>query len=202
MQRINPVLHIQDSSRVAHANGRFLHRLSDIGKTRFLRSHALVAKQARKHLYHFVWGKGTSGKLFARIDGNIHHGLTLLQEFLTTGDILHKTLCLREPGLVALEEESDAIQRHSRLLVHPRVMGVHVEEETIHAQCKVSVQQGLDHSRYLVPDTTNLRESLGLHNVLAIDVSSTDGIQHIVGFVVGRRVQPEFAHRNIHVAIV
>ena len=108
-----------------------------------------------------------------------------MQKFLTTCDIVDEPLCFREPCLVALEEKTNSIERHAWLLVEPRVVGIHVEEETIHAQGKVTVQKRLDAGGCLVPYATNLCESLSLNDILAIYVSSTDGIQHVVGLIVG-----------------
>ena len=184
VQGINPVLHIQDACRVPHTYGRFLHRLSDIGQTLVLRGNALRTEQSWQHGHQTVRCQCTAGHLLARIDGNVHYGLALLQQPLTAGDVVHKSLGLSEPRLVALEEESDAVERHTRFAVEPRVMGVDVEKQTVHAQGKVAVQQGFYHGGRLVPHTTHLRKAFGLNDVLAIDVCSADGIQHISRLVV------------------
>ena len=124
---------------MAHTDRRLLHGLTHIRKTSLLRGHALKTKQARQQGYDPVRREGTAGNLLACIDGNIHHRPTQLQQYLTTGDILDEGLGLWEPRLVPLEEKSYAIERHTRLLVEPRVMGVHMEEQTVHPQSEVMV---------------------------------------------------------------
>ena len=49
----------------------------------------------------------------------------------------------------------------------------------------------------LVPVETDLCKTLCLDDVFTVDMSGRYGIQHIVGFVVRRTVQPKFAHGDI-----
>ena len=65
-------------------------------------------------------------------------------------------------------------------------MRIDMEEQTVHAQREIPVKQGFDAGRRLFPYAANLGESLGLHDILAIHMSSADGIEHVVGFVVSR----------------
>ena len=81
-------------------------------------------------------------------------------------------------------------------------MGVDVEEQTVHAQGKVAVQQGLHHRRCLVPHATHLSKAFCLYDALAIDMGTTDGVQHVGRLVVGGRVKPVFAHRHVHIFIM
>ena len=81
-------------------------------------------------------------------------------------------------------------------------MGVDVEEEAIDAQRKVPVQQRLDHFWRLVPHASKFCEAFRLDDVFAIDVTSADGIEHVVGFVVGGRIEPELTHRLIDILIM
>ena len=77
-----------------------------------------------------------------------------------------------------------------------------MEEEAVHAPGEVAVEQRLDHRRRLVPHTAQFSESLGLHDVLTVDMGTADGIHHVVGLIVGRRIQPELAHRHIDVFVM
>ena len=65
-------------------------------------------------------------------------------------------------------------------------MGIHVEEESVHAQGEVAVEQCLDVGRCLVPHAPHLRESFCLYDVFAIDMGSADGVKHIGRLVVSR----------------
>ena len=126
----------------------------------------------------------------------------MLQQRLTTGDVIHKCLCFWEPRLVALEEKADSIERHTGFLVCPRIMRVDVEEQSVDAQGEISVEQGFDHRWCLIPHAAQLRKALGLNNVLAIDMTSADGVEHVVGFVVSGRVKPELTHGLVDVLIM
>ena len=125
---------------MAHTHGRLLHRLTYICKTLAFRSDTLCTEQTWQHGHHLIRRQSTTWNLFARIDSNVNNRFTLLQKCLTTGDVIYKGLCFREPRLVALEEKSDSIERHAWLLVEPRIMGVDVEEQAIHAKGKVAIQ--------------------------------------------------------------
>ena len=57
--------------------------------------------------------------------------LKILQQSLTTGYIIHKSLSLLPPGLITLEKQSDTIQCHSRLSVHPWIVCIDMEEKFI-----------------------------------------------------------------------
>ena len=187
---------------MAHTNRAFNHGQTMIRKTFTFRSDAFCSKQTWQHRYQFVWRQGSRRHFLACIYSNIHHRFAFLQQRLTTRNIINKRLRFREPRLVALEEKSDTIERHTWLSVEPGVVGIHMEEEAIHAQSEVTIQQCLDARRRLVPHATHLRKALCLHDILPIDVCTTDGIQHIVGFVMGRRVEPEFTHRHVHISIM
>ena len=54
----------------------------------------------------------------------------------------------------------------------------------------------------LVPCGPDLGKSFGLDDVLAIDVRSTDGIEHVIRFVVSRAIEPKLPHRVIDFLIV
>ena len=202
VQGIGPVFQIEDASGVAHADGAFNHGTTMISETGAFGGHALWAKEAGQHGHEAVGSESPRGDFLACVHSDVNDGLALLQKRLTTGDVIDEGLGLGEPRLVALEEEAYAVERHARFAVEPGVMGIHVEEEAVHAQGEVAVQEGLDAGRRLVPHTTNLREAFGLDDVLAIDVRSADGVEHVVGLVVGRRVEPVFAHRHIHIFIM
>ena len=81
-------------------------------------------------------------------------------------------------------------------------MGEHMEEQSVHAEGKIAVEEWLDHGGRLVPDAAHLGESLGLNDVLAVDMRRTDGIEHVVGLVVGGTVEPEFSHRQVDIFVV
>ena len=125
-----------------------------------------------------------------------------MQQPLTARDIVDEGLRLWEPCLVALEEEPDAIECHTWLAVQPGVMRIDMEEQAIHTQGEVAVQQGLDARRCLVPHATYLRKALCLNDLLSIDMRSADGIEHVVGLVVSRRVEPVFAHRDVYILVM
>ena len=118
------------------------------------------------------------------------------------GDIVYKGLGFGEPCLVALEEETDAVECHAGTAVHPRVVGENMEEQAVHAEGKMTVEERFDHSGRLVPDTTHFGESLGLHDILTVDVGTADGIEHVGGLVVRGTVEPELAHRDVHIFIM
>ena len=86
--------------------------------------------------------------------------------------------------------------------VGPGVVGVHVQHDAIDAQAEVAVEQGLEHGRGLVPCAAHLGESLCQDHTLAIDMGTTDGIEHVVGLVVGGRVEPELSHGVVGMAVV
>ena len=54
----------------------------------------------------------------------------------------------------------------------------------------------------LVPCAPHLGKSFSLDNVLAIDMRSTDGIEHVIRFIVGRAIEPKLPHRVIDFLIV
>ena len=186
VQCIHPVAGVHDTCRMLHTHRTLLHGIAFVLQSFCLGSHPFLAKNSRQHRHQPFGQHGTRGHLLAREHGDIGHRTTFLQHFLAPGDIAHKVLCLRHPSLVALEEKSDSIERHARTTVGPWVMRIDMEEQTVHAQCEIPVEQGFYAGGGLVPYTANLGESLGLHDILAIHMSSADGIKHVVGFVVSR----------------
>ena len=128
--------------------------------------------------------------------------MTVLQQSLATGDVIYKRFSFLPPGLVALEEESDAVQCHTRPVVHPGIMGIDMKKELINTQCIVTVQQRFQHGRVFIPYATNFSKAFGLDNILSINMRTADGIQHIIGFIMRRTVQPKFPHRQIHFLIM
>ena len=81
-------------------------------------------------------------------------------------------------------------------------MGVHMEEEAVHAHSEIAVEESLDICRSLVPDSSHLCESLCLYDAFAIDMASRYGIEHIVRLVVCGRVKPVLAHRKVCIAVM
>ena len=66
----------------------------------------------------------------------------------------------------------------------------------------MAVEQRFDHRRRFVPHAAHLGESLCLHDVLAVDMGSADGVEHVGGLVVRWTVQPELAHGHVHIFIM
>ena len=202
MQGIAPVFQIEDIRRMSYAHRRFFHRNAYISHTFLFTSHTFCAKYARKHRNEFIRSKRTARNLFACKHGDVYHRSALLQIILTQGDIIHKTTCLRIPGIVALEEETDTIKCHSRLAVHPRIMGSYMEEEFVHAKRQIAVEHRLEHGWCLIPYTTNLGESLCLNDVLIINMCTAHSIEHVIGFIVSRRIEPVFSHWIVGILIM
>ena len=78
MQRINPVLQVNDACRVPYTDGRLLHRLSDIGKALLLRGYTLSTKQSWQHRYKAVGSQCTTGHFLPGKYRNIDYRLALL----------------------------------------------------------------------------------------------------------------------------
>lgn len=87
--------------------------------------------------------------------------------------------------MVTLEEKANSIERHAWTTVHPRVMGEDMEKQTVHTQGEIAVEQGFDTGGSLIPYAANLGESFCLYVLFTIDMCAADGIEHIVGLVVG-----------------
>ena len=71
-------------------------------------------------------------------------------------------------------------------------------KKAVNPQCIIPVEQRLQHSGMFIPCTAHLRKSFCLDNALSINMCPTDSIQHIIQFVMGRTIQPEFSHGKVH----
>ena len=185
-----------------HAHGTFLHRLAHIGKPSGLRLYTLPPEQTGQDGHQAVGGERPTRHFLAREHSHINHRHTPLQLPLAAVGIVHQSFSFPIPRVVALEKESYAVERHTRLTIHPRVVGVDMEEEPIHAKGKVAVKQRLEQCRRLIPHAPDFGKSFGLHDALAVDMRPTDGIEHIIGLVVGGRTKPKFPHREVGIFVV
>ena len=74
--------------------------------------------------------------------------------------------------------------------------------DAVDAHAVVVVEQWLEHGRMFIPCTSYLCKSLCLYDVLAVDMCTADGVEHVVRLVVCGTVEPELTHRVIHMLIV
>ena len=81
-------------------------------------------------------------------------------------------------------------------------MGIHMVYHAVDAHAQTAVEQWFEHGGCLVPGASHLGESLCLNDVLMVDMCATDGIEHIVRFVMGGGVEPEFPHRIVGMLVV
>ena len=187
---------------MVYTHGALLHGNSLVGSTAVLLSHTFGSDKTGKYVGQLLRSPGTAGNVIACVNSYIHHWPTPLQPLLATRHIVHKGAGLGKPRLVALEEKSNAVECHAGFLVCPGVVGEYMEEETVHAQGEVAVEECLEAGRSLVPHAAHLRKTFGLHVALAVDMGTTDGIEHVVGLVMGGRVKPVLTHRQIGLSVV
>lgn len=50
----------------------------------------------------------------------------------------------------------------------------------------IAVEEGFNHGRSLVPGASDLSETFGLDDVLAVDMGTADGIKHVARLIVRR----------------
>ena len=185
VQRVGPVIGFCHIERVCHTHGTGLQRCADICLAQCGKLQQRVAHQSGEDGGEPFGEDGSSGCLVADIDGEVHHRLPSLQQLLRLGDVAREGGHLRPPRVVTLEEGAYAVERHPRLAVGPGVVGVHVEDDAVHTEAPVAVEQRLEDGRRLIPGAAHLCEPLRLHHVLAVDVCAADGVEHVVGLVVG-----------------
>ena len=202
MQGIEPVFQVENARSMIDTHRRLGHGLPHISHSALLRSNSFPAKKSGQHRHKTVGGQGATRHLIASEDGDIDHWEAPLQVLLTTGNIIGQGPSLREPRLVALEEKADSIECHAGFLVCVRVVGEDMEEQAVHAQRKVAVEQCLDGGRGLIPHATHLGKALGLHILFTIDMGTADSVEHVIGLVVSRRIEPELTHGYICMTVM
>ncbi|OPZ95940.1 MAG: hypothetical protein BWY72_01889 [Bacteroidetes bacterium ADurb.Bin416] len=121
-----------------------------------------------------------------------------LQQCLATSDVVYPSLGPTPPGLVTLEKEADTVEGHARFTVQKRIVDGHVEKQLIEPQRELPVQQRLMRIGCFLPSSTQLSKALGHHQVLAINMGSRNGVQHIVGLIVRGTFVPKFPHGQIN----
>ena len=188
---------------MVHPHGLRAHGLTLVLQARLLLGNTLFAKQPRQRRHQAIGQDRAARHLLACKDGQIDHRIAILQQQLTTCRVvIHATSTVLKPGVIALDEEADAVERHARLTIRPGVVRIDMIDQAVQTQRIVAIQDGFQHLRGLLPHATQRGEALGRDHALAIDMATADGIQHIVRFVVRGAVEPELAHRQIDLVVV
>ena len=81
-------------------------------------------------------------------------------------------------------------------------MHEYMQGQFIDPGCQGPITQRFEITGMFAPITAECGEGFCLHNIFSIDMRSADGIKHIVGFIVGGTIQPEFSHRHIGILIM
>ncbi len=126
----------------------------------------------------------------------------MLKHRLASFDIINPRFTLTPPCLITLKIEADAIEGNAGIFIDIRIMHIDMMEYLIQSKRIISVQQGFNHSRILVPHSTELREPFALNNIFPVDMRTGDGIQHVVKLIVCGTVQPELTHGPVDLPVV
>ena len=153
MKRIDPIFWYQgildkfDSHRTLN-NGN-----SNISQSFLFGSYTFRAKNAGKHWDKSIGLECTTRHLLSCIDSNINHRATHLKQILTTRDIFGQFTGFVKPSITLLEEEANAIERHTWAQEWIRIETIDMIEQTIDAQAEIAIDERFDHSRIFIEDS-------------------------------------------------
>lgn len=112
--------------------------------------------------------------------------MPLLELCLTAPDVVDEGFRLPIPRVAALEEEAYSVEGHPRTTAGTGLVGIDMEEQPVHAETEIAVEEGFNHGGSLVPGAPDLSETFGLDDVLAVDMGTADGIKHVARLIVRR----------------
>ena len=199
IQRIYPIFGVGHVRRMTDTIGYAAQWLTDIRQPLLLGLQLFSRHQTRQHIHQPVWQQGPAWQCITGKNGDVCYRFAQLQQRLTAAQVLHPCLALLKPGLISLKIQTHPIEGHARLFVHPRIVCKHMKHQFINTQCKLPVAKGFQLTGMFCPIHANRCKRFGLHYVFSIHVCCTNGITHVVGFIMRRTVVPKFTHGQIGV---
>ena len=124
---------------------------------------------------------------------------SLLEQVLATGDVVNPSRALIPPSVGPLEVDSPRPHAHPGLAVQPRLMGVAVEDKSIHTQAELLITQRLQRIGIVLPSSglSDRGERFCRRDVLPVEMGGAGGLLRVINIFISGVIDPELAHRDI-----